>query len=388
MKKIIPFLLIIISLNACSSSKQIIASKNDLDSKLQNTLNYKRVSGFSVSIFTKDKIIYENAFGYADIDSKTPYTLDTEQHIASISKTIIGVALLKAQELGLFTLNDPIGWHLPFKVINPHFKNDAITIRQLATHTSSIKYSEKMTDSISFENPNLSLEEILKAYLTKDGKWYSDDNFHKKKPSTLGDYSNVGASLAAYIIEHKAGIPFSEFTKKYIFKPLGLNKTGFQEEIETNYYKYLSQNNFKKISTEEKGTGLYPAGSLSTNLRELTMFCQMVMNNGSLHNTKILNPESVQKMLETSKLKKSLDDEINKQAIFWSTMKSPLGIPREMIGHNGGDYGIFTMMFFDQKSGIGYILLSNTGMTEENVVSMHNIYKSLWQFTQGKKLMK
>jgi hypothetical protein len=55
-----------------------------------------------------------------------------------------------------------------------------------------------------------------------------------------------------------------------------------------------------------------------------------------------------------------------------------------MIGHNGGDYGIYTMMFFDQESGIGYILLANTGLTEENAISMINIYKSMWLYSKNK----
>ena len=384
MKKTIPFLLIISILNACSSSKETIATKNDLNTKLQNVLKYKRLTGFSVSAFTKDSVLYQNAFGYENINTKTSYTINTEQHVASISKTTIAVALLKAQELGLFSLDDPINNNLPFKVINPHFENDEITIRQLAMHMSSIKYSEEMTDSRAFENPDLALGSFIKAYVEKSGKWYNDDNFHKEKPGTIGDYSNVGASLAAYIIEYKSGIPFSDFIETYIFKPLGLENTSFNSKPDISYYKYLSQDNFEKVEMENRGDGLYPAGRLSTNVVELTKFCQMVMNNGRLNDLTILKPESVQEMLNASKLKKSLDDDINRQAIFWSTMKSPLGIPKEMIGHNGGDYGVYTMMFFDQKTGIGYILLSNTGLTEGNHMSMVGIYKSLWRYARGK----
>ncbi len=384
MKKITLLIIITLILNSCGSSKQVILTKDELDVKLKNTLKYKRLTGFSVSAFTKDSILYQKAFGFEDITTKKPYTINTKQHIASISKTAIAVALFKAQELGLLSIDDPINKHLPFKVINPHFKDESITIRQLATHTSSIKYSEKMTDSLGLINPNTELKDVVKGYLTKEGKWYNDNNFHKNKPGEIGDYSNVGASLVAYIIEYKSGLSFSKFTEKYIFKPLGFKDTSFQQNTSISYYKYLSQGNFEKVTMEGNATGLYPAGGLSTNLKELTKFCQMVMNNGSLNNISILKTESTQEMLKAFKLRKSLDDEIYKQAIFWSTMKSPLGIPREMIGHNGGDYGIFTMMFFDQKSGIGYILLSNTGMTEDNVVSMHNIYKNLWKYSLKK----
>jgi len=379
---IIPALLSILFFS-CSSNKEVIRTESDLDTKLQNVLKYKRVTGFGVSIFTKDEILYQNAFGYSDIDSKSLYTADSKQLIASISKTTIAVALMKAQELNLLSLDDPINNHLPFEVINPYFKNEAITIRHLARHTSSLKYSEKMTDFRAFENPEIGLRSFIEAYVSKDGKWYSPENFHKEKPGVLGDYSNVGASLAAYIVEYKSGMPFSTFTEKYIFKPLDLNNTSFQGKADVNYYKYLSQDNFEEVEREE-GNGLYPAGRLSTNVKELTKFCQMVMGNGVYKQTRVLEETSVAAMLHAQKLKKSLDDEISKQAILWSTMKSPLGIPKEMIGHNGGDYGIYTMMFFDQESGIGYILLANTGLTEENAISMVNIYKNLWLYSKNK----
>jgi len=370
--------------SSCAPAKNGISTKSELDTILEHVLKYDRVTGFSVSVFTKDQVLYQNAFGYADNESKTPYTTTTRQLIASISKTTIAVALLKAQELKLLQLDDPINDHLPFTVANPYFKGNPITIRQLAMHTSSIKYSEEMTDFRSFENPDLDLGGFMEAYLAKHGKWYNAFNFHKKKPGSLGDYSNVGASLAAYIIEYTSGMSFSEFTQKYIFEPLEFTHTGFNDATSTQYYKYVSQGNFEKTSMKEAGEGLYPSGGLSTTINELTRFCQMVMNKGEFDTTQVLKPESIDEMLTVTKLN-GLDDEIHKQGVFWSTLKNPLGIPNEMIGHNGGDYGIYTMMFFDQKSGIGYILLCNTGMNEENHVSMVSIYKNLWRFSRGIK---
>src|SRR5690606_25689095 len=54
----------------------------------------------------------------------------------------VGIALLKAQELGKLNLDDPVMKYLPFNVSNPDFPEEQITIRQLATHTSSITDNE------------------------------------------------------------------------------------------------------------------------------------------------------------------------------------------------------------------------------------------------------
>ncbi len=61
-----------------------------------------------------------NGFGYSDVAEQTPYTIQTQQYIASISKTVIGVALMKAQEMNLLDIDEPINQYLPLEVKNPH----------------------------------------------------------------------------------------------------------------------------------------------------------------------------------------------------------------------------------------------------------------------------
>lgn len=105
------------------------------------TIELSRISkksnlvGFGVAIVNKDSIVYAKGFGYAEKETKTPYTIHTVQPIASISKTLLAVALMKAQEMGKLRLNDPINDYLPFKIYNPNFPNENITIRQLANHS-------------------------------------------------------------------------------------------------------------------------------------------------------------------------------------------------------------------------------------------------------------
>ncbi len=385
MKKVLIALLAVL-LSTCTSTKQLISTEIELEQRLAGVLDYQRLTGFSVSIFTKDSVIYQNAFGYSNLETKVPYTLDTKQIIASISKTTIAVALMKGQELGWYQLDDPINQHLPFKVVNPHFPELEITIRNLARHTSSIKYSEEMTDHRCYEYPEMGIGEFTRSYLAKEGKWYDDQNFHPTPAGELGDYSNVGATLIAYLIEYKSGMKFSDFAKKYIFEPLAMEETDYFEgnNSDANYYKYLAQNSFELVAARKDG--MYPNGSQVSTIKELTRFCQAVMNRGTFQANTILTTRSVDEMLEVSRLRKSMDDEIFRQGILWSTLKNPLGIPREMIGHNGGDVGVYTMMYFDPKTGIGYILLSNTGMAEGNHVSFVSIYKSLWSFSRTRKI--
>jgi len=109
--------------------------------------------------------------------------------------------LLKAQELGKLKLDDPINKYLPFKVVNPNFPNIEITIRHLATHTSSIvdnnfylsknyflKENQDLNgrhlvfDETQVFNPKdsiVSMEMFLNNLLTEKGKWKTKEIYTK-----------------------------------------------------------------------------------------------------------------------------------------------------------------------------------------------------------------
>lgn len=118
------------------SKNQLIKDSLTLEIETLNSKNY--FNGLGVAIVDSTGILYEKGVGFADLKSNKPYTKNTVQPIASVSKTFIGIALLKAQEKGLLNLDDPINKYLPFEVRNPHFNNEPITVRQLSTHTSTI----------------------------------------------------------------------------------------------------------------------------------------------------------------------------------------------------------------------------------------------------------
>ena len=137
MKKLILVFLIGIFLNEIHSQTSDSIS-NKLTEELEEIYDQGFINGLSVVIVNQEKELYSKGFGFSDRKENKPYTQNTIQNIASISKTFIGIALLKARELGKLQLDDPINNYLPFEVLNPYFPEEKITIRQLATHTSTI----------------------------------------------------------------------------------------------------------------------------------------------------------------------------------------------------------------------------------------------------------
>lgn len=357
------------------SKDDINANLDNIDEKLNHFYKPSKLGGFAVCLFNEDSIIYKNGFGYSDHQKKRAYTTETQQFIASISKTVIAVALMKAEEMNLLDLSDPINKHLPFSVSNPAFPEAKITIKHLATHTSSLSYNEDVVESLYITEPEKakSIDEFMFDYF--DRAVYGEVSFSNHEPGKNWDYSNIGSALAAYIIEQASGIAFSEFTKKHIFEPLQLNHTYWyeSESDSLNYTAYFEPKQNSIIPVKSSGIILYPCRDMITDIKDLTTFCQAIMSK----NPALLTKQSYDKLLSPQLDGSVTNFSDDHQAIFFSIDRNNFGIPYQLTGHDGGDYCIQTMMSFDQKTNLGYIFIGNTGFSAANRSNHILIYNAL-----------
>ncbi len=372
---------------SCSTSvSKNTNDKNLLIEEINTIYNQKKFNGFAVSIVNEKGTLYENGFGFSDVENNKKYTAETIQNIGSVSKTFVGIALLKAQELGKLKLDDSIDKYLSFKVINPKFSPTKITIRQLATHTSSITdnqfYSSKnyylksnqnltglkmnFDDDQTF-NPSdsiISMKAFFENVLTKNGKW-NKGSFSAHKPGTIYEYSNVGTSLAAYIIEQATGQSFKEFTKKYILEPLKMKDSGWKFE-DANFSKFsrLYENPTTPLPYYELIT--YPDGGFITNVNDLSKYLTELIK-GYNGNGTILTKESYKEYFKPQ-LSESNFTERNTKNPYNESYNVGIFMGfgyTGYIGHTGGDPGIMSMMFFDPKTNLGRIMIFNTNFSDK-----------------------
>ena len=115
-----------------------VATVAELNQALEDIYTNTEVPGFALTVVKNDQILYQEAFGHADIAANKAYTNQTTQPIGSISKTFIAAALVKAMEQGHFDLDTDINDILPFNIQNPKQPNATIRVRDLVTHTSGL----------------------------------------------------------------------------------------------------------------------------------------------------------------------------------------------------------------------------------------------------------
>jgi len=354
-----------------------------LDSFINVNMEASGLVGLGAAIIIDKKVVWAKGYGYADKENKKPFTPNTIMNIASISKTITGVCLMKAVENKQLSLDDDINKYLPFKIVNPNFPNEKITLRNLATHTSGITDREPIYDSTYYyggDSP-VPLGRFLKDYFEPGGKFYSKDNFLNKKPGSYREYSNIAAGLAGYIVERATGKKLNEYSKLYIFKPLKMGSTGwfFSEINLADHSKLYAKNADTLKNIKLYGGTTYPDGGVRTSVSDLSHFFIALLNDGEYNGACILKKQSVAEMLRfqytaANKPENVQLDKIN-SGIFWATK---LGATR--IGHNGSDPGVRTFMLADPAKEVGVILFINTSLTEKDENKFFDIYQELHKY--------
>lgn len=361
--------------------------KNLLTTEIKEISKNGIFNGFAVSIVNDKGTLYQKGFGLSDIKNPKKYTDTTIQNIGSISKTFVGLALLKAQELGKLKLDDPINKYLPFKVFNPNFPDLDITIRHLATHSSTIVDNEfyltknyflkenqnlkgmnLIFDEIQVFNPKdsvVSMEMFLSNLLTEKGKWNNKETFSKYKPGEIYEYTNIGTTLATFVLEKATGESFDKFTAKYIMKPLNMNDSGWYfEDINFASYSKLYEN--PKTVLPFYSMVSYPDGNFITSVNDLSLYLTELIK-GYNGNGTILNKESFKEYFRPQLEAKNFLDR-NKNNPFSESFNVGIFIGfgyTGYIGHTGGDPGVGSMMFFDPKNNIGRILIINTSFSNK-----------------------
>ncbi|RLD69498.1 MAG: serine hydrolase [Bacteroidetes bacterium] len=323
------------------------APYKEMDEQIAKYVADNHIPGIAYGVVKGNQMIWSGAAGWANIEQKTPMSIDGIINIASISKTFTATAVMQLWEKGMLSLETDVNEYLPTPIRNPHHPDVPITIFQLLTHTSSIADGESYGASYASGDPIVSLEEWIQNYLIPEGRYYdAASNFHSWKPGIGNDYSNVGFGLLGYIVEQVANTPFNLYCKTHILDPLGMDNSGwFLYEIDTlkHITPYEDQHPLSLYSFPN-----YPDGLLRTSVRELSYFLLAMINGGEYNNVRILKESTLKIML------KAQIEEDRSQGLCWGM----IGF-KSLWGHSGGDPGVGTYMYFSPKTKIGVITFQN-----------------------------
>jgi len=360
-EQLIKALFMIFALIFISCQKEVpvdLSQKENLEKVIDSEFKLYKMPGLAYIAVKGDSVVYEGARGYANIIDKKAFTPQTRMLIASISKTMAVTSIMQLYEKGLISLNGDISDYLPFKVRNPNFPNDTITVKMLLTHTSSISdngYYLSVFYLFGYVDYPQSLVNFEKDYLTQGGQYFTKSNsFSANKPGTTYDYTNVGAALLACLVEHISGVDYNTYCKTNIFQPLGMSRTTWffsetpKDEIAIPY----TDTNITNPSNPFFTYPTYPDGHLITSVEDLSKFMRAFIMNGTFNNYQLLKSQTVDLILQ----KYGDITGIGEQGlIFYQHLIGK----NEVWGHDGGDPGVSTEMYFNRENKTGYIMFNN-----------------------------
>lgn len=169
------------------------------------------VPSLAIAIAKDGKIVYEHAFGYADMQAHIPATTHTAYSLASATKPITATALLALHERKGIDLSAPIETYVPTLRFHDAAGNAApVNLLQLLSHTSGLGTYARIDygDAIAHAD---SLDDEFRRY-----------GVLVDAPGRVSEYSNLGYGLIGEVIERQSGQPFADFVDQAVFRPLGM----------------------------------------------------------------------------------------------------------------------------------------------------------------------
>jgi len=292
------------------------AQLDRLTEHLQQLLDDQRTGGFQVLISRHGKVVMHESLGMADIEAGRPVTDDTLFRIASMTKPVIGVAMMMLYEEGFFSLQDPLATHIPeFADLQVYAGEDASGVMQLRTparaptihdlmqHTAGFTYGifgDTPVDRLYNETGVLSADLTQQAFIEAIAELPLLFD-----PGTRWNYS-VATDIQGYLIEKWTGMKLAEFLHERIFAPLGMDETMAwvpESERQNLAAVYTHDATGKLVSTggllgdvTREPRRFSGGGQLISTSDDYWRFCQMLLSGGVFNGKRLLSPRSIEMM--------------------------------------------------------------------------------------------
>lgn len=239
-----------------------------LDSLLMTAIGPNE-PGDVVLVAKKGEIIYEKAFGSANLELSVPLKPDMEFRIGSITKQFTAIGILQLMEQEKISLQDSVQKYVPEFPAKEH----TITIENLLTHTSGIIDYSSIDDPDPFaERRDFTLPGLIK-YFKKEPLQF--------EPGTKYSYSNSNYTLLAYIIEKVSGKSYHDYMKDNVLERAGLTHTLYADESTVvpgrvaGYRRY--KGSFANCDYQSISLG-YGAGDLISTAKDLYSWNQALLD--------------------------------------------------------------------------------------------------------------
>ncbi|MFW6342247.1 MAG: serine hydrolase domain-containing protein [Halothiobacillaceae bacterium] len=234
--------------------------------------------GLSVALVDEQGVAWAQGFGVADQETGRPVDADTAFMIGSVTKTLATAALLRAVDLELLQLDDPVQGYLPEFSLLERYPNQAeeITVRRLLNHHAGVPGDIYNGMFINFQPMDQWGCDLYTDWLFD----YLASDYPSHRPGAVGSYSNTGFILAGEIAQRLLGQPdeqFGAFMQRELFEPLGMQRTAMRPVTDNRATGYAGG---QAMASQEFNCVAGATGGAYSTVKDMGRFLAMLLNQG------------------------------------------------------------------------------------------------------------
>lgn len=324
-------------------TEPLTAASKIIDRWLAYKLEFGRLPGLSVGLVYKTNLLWQQAYGYADIEAQQPTGPSTGYRIASFSKVFTAIAILQLAEQGKLHLDERAHTYLPW-LTSQHDEHTArITLRQLLTHTSGLDRDGVTPHWAEFQFPSLS---HIQRHVAEGAQAYI--------PAEKWKYSNFGYTLLGSVVRAASGMPYEQYVDEHIIQPLGLSYTAailtpeIEENLAVGYGRDIPGRERSRLPAIETHA-MASATGFSSTIPDLARFI-MAQFTGD---TTLLKDETKREMRRIQWLREGEEADWCLGLQTWKVNQ------RRLYGHGGSFPGYQSRFGFDPEQELGIVLCIN-----------------------------
>ncbi len=297
------------------------------------------IPGFAIAVAVDGKLVWSEAFGYADLETNRPATTATQFRIGSVSKPLTADAVAQLYESGKLDLDAPIQRYVPSFPV----KGAPITTRLLGGHLAGIRHYSGGEFVLNQRFPTVTAALAI----------FQNDSL-VAAPGTRFSYSSYGFNLISAVVEGASKEEFLTYMSRHVFRPLGMTSTAADKNDSlipnrTRFYERTQAGEFVPSPVVDNSYKWAGGGFLST-AEDLVRFGSAHLKPGHLEAATL-------ELLFTPQ--HTTSGQATTYGIGWYTAPDSLG--HRYVWHGGGSVGGTTAFGVDRDSRVVFALVTNLG---------------------------
>src|SRR6185369_1636063 len=263
---------------------------SDFDEYVKRTMQDWKVPGAAIAVIKDGKVILSKGYGLRDVKNNLPVTEQTLFPIASITKSFTVATLGTLATEGKLDWDKPVRDYLPDFRLYDEVLTSRVTPRDLVTHRTGLPRHDA-----TWYRFGLTREEMYSRLR------YLEPSRDLRREF---QYNNLMFMTAGYLAGKLSGATWEDAVKARIFGPLGMKSSGFDfgESFKTasdvaHPYRKDDKEEIHEAPIYEGDRALGPAGTIVSNLADLTQYLLMYLNHGKHENQQIISVGDIRQMV-------------------------------------------------------------------------------------------